>query len=241
MEHRLVVGIAEVHVAKAHVAPQLHQGAVGPLPGPVAGAAVRLGEVFAVLFHPHQHGAALVGFRLGVHDGEDAFGAGHGGQQHVDLLADLGHRLGDLTHVHQVGAHGAHVEDAPQSQQAADAAGGGVVDAAQVAHSGHHGAGVGLGAGGGVPIGGVEGGELLHGLALVVEDLDDLLALDHLLDVAVEGSERCLLLLEIGAAAAAHELDHEAHHQQEEHGDERQPPVEHEHHDQCAEEGQHAG
>ncbi len=79
-------------------------------------------------------------------------------------------------------------------QQAADAAGDGIVDMGEVAHGGHHGAGVGLGPGGRLPIGLVPlPVKPCLGRSLMVEDLDDLLALDHLLDIAVDSADSLLL------------------------------------------------
>ena len=75
----------------------------------------------------------------------------------------------------------------------------------------------------------------------MVKDLDNLLPLDHLLDVAVETAQGRLLLLEAGAAAAAHAFDHQEHQTQEHEGDEGQRPVQiHQHHHR-AHEGQQVG
>ena len=241
VEHGFLRVIAEVHVLKPHVAPQLRQGAVGLLPGPVAGAAVRLRQGIAVLQHPHQGGAALIRLGVGVHHGKNALRAGYGGQQGVHLLADLAHRLGHLLDIQQVRAQGADIEHTGDGQQAAHAAGDGVVDAGEVAHGRHHGPGIGLGHGGGVAIGAVAGGELVQGLLLMVKDLDDLLTLDHLLNVAVETAQGRLLLLEAGAAAAAHALHHQEHQPQEHEGDQRQRPVQVNQHEHGAHKGDEVG
>ena len=241
VEHRLFRVVAEVHMVKAHVAPQLRQGAVGLLPGPVAGAAVRLRQGIAVLQHPHQGGAALIRLGVGVHHGKNALRAGYGGQQGVHLLADLADGLAHLLHIQQVRAQGADIEHTGDGQQAAHAAGDGVVDAGEVAHGGHHGPGIGLGHGGGVAIGAVAGSELVHGLLLVVKDLDDLLALDHLLNVAIEAAQGRLLLLEADAAAAAHAFDHQEHQTQEHEGDEGQGPVQVNQHEHGAHKGNEVG
>jgi len=241
VEHRLFPIVGEGHVVKAHVAPQLHQRAVRLFPGPVAGAPLRLRQGIAVFLHADDDGLALIGLGLFVHDGEDALGAGRRGQQGVDLLADLAHRLAHLLDVQQVRAQRADVKYAADGQQAAHAAGDGVVDLAEVAHGGHHHAGIGLGSGGGVAVVAVEGGKALHGLALVVEYLDDLLAFDHLLDIAVQRAQRRLLPLEIGTAAAADDLHHQPHQAQEQESDQRQPRVQHDHHHHGAHKGQHVG
>ena len=228
-------------MVEPHVAPQLHQRAVGLFPCPEAGAPIRLRQGIAVLLHPDDDGLALVRLRLGLHNGEDALRAGDGRQQHVHLLADLGNGLAHLLDVQQVRAQGAHVEHAADGQQAAHAAGDGVVDTGQVGHGRHHGAGVGLGGGGRRLVRGVQPGELLDGLALVVEDLDDLLPLHHLLNIAVHGAQRLLLRLKAHAAAAAHTLDHQQHQHQKREGDQRQQPVHIQHHSNNADKRQGAG
>ena len=75
----------------------------------------------------------------------------------------------------------------------------------------------------------------------MVKDLDDLLPLDHLLDIAVHGAQRLLLALEIDAAAAAHGFDHQTHQPQKGKGDQRQPRIEHDHHQHRTQKGQHIG
>ena len=225
VEHRLIRIVAEGDVVEAHVAPQLCQGAVGLLPCPVAGALRHLGEGIAVLLHPDDGGLALVLLRLGLHDGEDTLGAGYGGQNGVHLLADLAHRLGHLLDVQQIGPQRANIEHTAHGQQSAYAAGDGVVDAGEIGGGGHHGSGIGLGHGGRRLIGIVAGRELVDGLLLVVEHLDDLLALDHLLNVAVEVAKSGLLPLEADPAASTDDLHHQQHQPQKGEGDKGQRPV----------------
>ena len=228
-------------MVEPHVAPQLHQCAIRLFPRPVAGALRRLCQSIPVFFHPDDDGLAIVRLRLLLHDGKNALGAGSSRKQCIDLLADLPHGLADLLDVQQVRAQRAHIEHAADGQQAADAAGDGVVDLAEVAHGGHHHTGVGLGRSGRVPVAAVEPGEACDGLVLVVKDLDDLLSLDHLLDIAVHGAQRRLLPLEIGAAAAADRLDDHGHQAKEQEGDQCQPWIQHDHHHHRAHKGQHIG
>ena len=89
VEHGFLRVIAEVHVLKPHVAPQLRQESRRTFFRPVAGAAVRLRQGVAVLQHPDQGGGAVVGFGVGVHHGENPLGAGHRRQKGIHLLADL--------------------------------------------------------------------------------------------------------------------------------------------------------
>ena len=241
VQHGLFLGVAEVHMVKPHVAPQLRHGAVGSFPGPAAGAVGHLAEGPVLLLRPDQYGLALVHLRLLLHHGEDALRAGHGGQDGVHLLAHLGDGLGHLLHIQQVRRQGSDVSHAADSQQTAHAAGHGVVDAGEVAHSGHHGAGVGLGGGGRLAVALVEGVKLVNGLLLVVKDLDDLLPLDHLLHIAVHRAQCCLLLLKAHPAAPADGLHREEHQHQKGNGDKRQHPVQIQHHAHGAQEGQGAG
>ena len=74
-------------------------------------------------------------------------------------------------------------------------------------------------------IGIVAGRELVDGLLLVVEHLDDLLALDHLLNVAVEVAKSGLLPLEADPAASTDDLHHQQHQPQKGEGDKGQRPV----------------
>ena len=75
----------------------------------------------------------------------------------------------------------------------------------------------------------------------MVEHLDDLLALHHLLDIAVHGAQRLLLCLKAHAASAANALDHQQHQHQKGKGDQRQHPVHIQHHNNNADKRQGAG
>ena len=126
-------------------------------------------------------------------------------------------------------------------EHGAQAAAEGVVDIVQIAHGGHHGSGVGVGPGGRLAVCLVPGIEALLRGSLMVEDLDDLLPLDHLLDVAVDLSQSALLGGEIPPAAAADNPDHQQHHPQHGEGDQRQHRAEDQHHEDGARKVQRAG
>ena len=241
VQHGLFLGVAEVHMVKPHIAPQLRHGAVRGLPGPAAGAVGHLPERPVLLLRPDQHSLALVRLGLLLHHGEYALCAGHGGQDGIHLLAHLGNGLGHLLYIQQVRRQGANVPHAADGQQAAHAAGHGVVNAGEVAHGGHHGAGVGLGGGGRLAIALVEGVKLVDSLLLVVKDLNDLLALDHLLHIAVHRAQGRLLPLKAHPAAPADGLYRQEHQCQESKGDKRQHPVQVQHHPDGPQEGQDAG
>ena len=110
VEDGLFGGVAEVHVKEADVALQLGvgQGAVvvGVLPGPEAGALVRLDQIVVlVVLGVDQGDVAVVGLAGGVHHGVDALGAGQG---HDDAVGLHGH-LAD-----------GHIEALVQSQERHD-------------------------------------------------------------------------------------------------------------------------
>ena len=75
----------------------------------------------------------------------------------------------------------------------------------------------------------------------MVEDLDDLLALDHLLNIAVDVAQVPLLGHEVPAAAPAHGHDDQEHQAQREHGHQKQQRAEIEHHSHHAHKGQAVG
>ena len=241
VEDDLAVIVAEDYMVEPHVAPNRHQGAVRFFPGPGAGIVAGFRQVAAAVFRgPHQRHLALIHLRLGLHDLKDPLGAGHGGEDGVHLLGDLGDGLAHLSGVLQKGRQTAQVA-AADGQETAHAAGDGVVDIGEVAHGRHHGAGVSLGPGGRLAVGLVALPETLLGGRLMVEDLDDLLALDHLLDIAVHRAQRGLLLGKVPAAAAAHHFHHPQHHHQHGKGDEGQHRAQDDHHGDGAHEVQRAG
>ena len=228
-------------MVKPHVAPQFHQRAVGLFPCPPAGTPGGLRQAVAVLFHTDDDGLAFVYLRPGVHDGENALRAGRRRQQRVHLLADLPYRLADLLDVQQIGAQRADVKHTGHGQQSAHAAGDGVVDLAEIAHGGHHHTGVGLSRRGRLTVLVVESGKPADSLLFMVENLDDLLAFDHLLDITVYRAQRLLLPLEVDTAAAADHLHYSAHQGKEGKGDQRQDGIEDDHHQHRTHKGQHIG
>ena len=75
----------------------------------------------------------------------------------------------------------------------------------------------------------------------MVENLNDLLALDHLLDIAVDIADSLLLGGEVPAAAAADGFDHQQHHRQHQKRYSSEDGAEDDHHCHGAEERQRAG
>ncbi len=161
---------------------------------------------------------------------EDALGARQGGEEGGHLLGDLVQGLAHLLGVVQVYHQSAQVEALEDGQQAAEGGGEGVADVHQVAGDGHDDAGVEVGLLGRVPVGLVELAELRLGLLLVGEGLDHLQPLDDLLDVAVHVAQCGLLLLVVAAAAAAQLVEHGHGDRQHQGGDQKELPVDEEHH-----------
>ena len=241
VEDGLALIVAKDHMVETDVAPEGGQFPVRLFPGPGAGLEGGLGEgAVPALHHPHQLHLALVHLGLRLHDLEDALGAGHGGEDGVHLLGDLVDGLAHLLGVVEEGSKTAQVA-AADGQQSAHAAGDGIVHMGEVAHGGGHDAGEGLGIGAGLAVDLVEFMELLHGGVFVVKDLDDLLALDHLLDVAVDLAHRLLLGREVPTAPAADELHRQHHDRQHAKGDKGQRGAQDDHHGDGANKGEGAG
>ena len=136
-------------------------------------------------------GVGLLG--VDVHDAEHALCAGEGGEDGVGLLGKLVDGAGELAGVVDEHGEAADVKASQRAQHAADAGGQRVADLAGVAHDGAHQAAEEHGAHLLAAQVVVETAELLFADFLVAEDLDDLLAGDVFLDVAVDCAEGCLL------------------------------------------------
>ena len=242
VEDGLLRHVAEHHVLEAHVAPEGHQRSVRPLPGPAVAAVPRLGEgTVRAAANVHQGDPALVHLRGRLHDLEDPLRTGDGSQDVVHLLAHLADGLAHLAGVLEVHQQGPQVKAHGDGEQRPYAAGEGVVDVADVPHGGHHRSREGLGVGGAMPVALVALPETGLGLGLVVEHLDDLLALDHLLDIAVHLAQVPLLGHEVPAGALAHGHDDQEHHPQGEHRHQKQNRAEVQHHRHHAHKRQHTG
>ena len=69
-------------------------------------------------------------------------------------------------------------------------------------------------------------------LLLVIEDLDDLLAGYHLLNIGVQFAQAVLLLGVVDPAVFGAEINIPEHRRIAQHNEQREPPVEHKEHDQ---------
>ena len=223
VEDGLPLLIAEIDVFKAHIAAQGRARAVRFKPVPAL-AVFRMGEAHRALVH----------FRGLAHGLEDALRAGQRRKEEVGLSGELVDGHGRLAHEDQIAGEAAHVRQTVEGKQSAKDGDDGVVDVGDGDHGGHHGGGIALRALAGLAQGLVALAELFQVRLLVVEDLDDLLAADHFLDIAVELAQVLLLMAVMRLAAAAAVTDVEEHGQIAQHHEQRQPPVEDEEEQQRA-------
>ena len=226
VQHRPARLVAEVHVLEPDVPAQGAQLAFGTAPGPFAGLAAGLAQFTAGLLDAHEDGPALVRFRPLIQDLENALGPGEGGEKEVRLLRELVYRRRRLADEHQVTGETARVRHAAQCHDAAQDGHDGVINIRDADHGGDHRRGVALRAGTREPERLVFLLELGHGSVLVVKDLHDLLAVDELLNVAVQLSEAGLLTVVVHLAPLPAEADVEKHRGVADGDDEGEPPVE---------------
>ena len=218
VEHHLIVAVAEIDVIHHDIALQLAifgfaRVLVRVLPRPEAGAAVAFGDdaVFVLLRVDEVH-IAVVHFRRLIQQLKDALRACQRHDDGVRLLRDLVDRLVEALIQGQEGDQRANgqAEIAVGRQQTADHR---AEHIAQVAHrhrQRHDGVGDAVGVVGALAEGIVELLEAREILFLVAEDLDDLLAVHHLLDIAVDPAQ-ILLLGDEEAPGALDALDGERH------------------------------
>ena len=242
VENGLAGNIAEYHVVETDISRQRNQRTIRTLPGPLAGSILCLLQgAVGPLAHIDQGGLALVHLRCDLHDLKDPLRTGDGCQHVIDLLADHTHRLTHLTDVLEIHDQGAKIQAHVDGEQGSSAAGKSVVDMGNVAHGRHNGARKGLGRRGAAAICFIALGKALPCLGLVVENLDDLLTLDHLLDIAIDNPDIPLLFRKKVAAALAHGHYHKEHEAQTEDGHQEQYRAGNDHHEHHAHESEAAG
>ena len=210
--------VAEVHILKDDVALQLgvSDSAIGVLlfPGPDAGGLVGLGQgVVGLELGMHQGDVALVDLGLFIQQGEDTGAASQSHDDCVQLHGDLSDGLVEALIKGQEAGQLAQRQaaDAADGQRTADHSAEHIAQVAQLAVDGHRHQRVGVGLVGAVEQLIVEFVELLDGGILVAENLDDLLAVHHFLDVAVDFAQLLLLLEEVLAGVAGEILGGQHH------------------------------
>ena len=233
VEYRLFRHIGKVYTVHNDIALQLGVGnravcLMGMLPGPVAGASsgFRNGAVGADVGIDQRH-IPLVGLRLLVHQLKHTLRAGQCHDDGVDLVADLGDGVVESAAEQHEGHQVAQTQQLPVGGYRHDTAHNGengILDIAQIViHGAHHVAE--LSGGIGVPAQLlVQLVELFLADILVVEDLDHLLAVDHLLHIAVQRAQGALLTDEEFACLAndLHSDEQNAGHSEQDH--QRQDP-----------------
>ena len=222
-QHRLFRHIGKVHMGKAYIAPQGHQGAVRHTPV----------VVVALLLQGH---LALVLLGRQVQDAKNPLGTGQGHHQSVELLGDLADAVGKGADILQKADEDA-AGPLPCQPQDAHRAGDGIEDVGQVVENGAHHGGDGGGGGGGLAQVLVDDVELLHDLLFVGEHLHVTLAGNHLLHIAADGGGKALLA-GVGALADFGGDPHHQHHDgPQHHHDGKQPHGQGQHHGNGAHQG----
>ena len=249
MQDDFIRVVAEVHIEEAHVAAQLCEGGravlVRVLPRPDAGFSLGFDQLaFLVVAGVDEGYIAVISLRLLVHQLEDTLRACKRHDDRVELLRNLsdrhGERLGQLEEGRDNADRDAVADDAGQRQRTADHRHEHVQQVADVAHDRHEDIREGVRVAGRLTQLIVQLVKLLLALVLVAEYLDDLLAVDHFLDVAVDLAERGLLREEVACGLAADILDDNEHDRHAEQNENRQPDVGHDHADEHRDDG-HGG
>ena len=243
MQDLFVRRITEVHVIEHNAPGKLRvcdrAVAVRVLPRPEARVVVGLNERAVFLRGVDKRHIAVVRLRLGIHEREDTRCTGQRRDDGVELVGDLRDRVCkparereegcDHTERERVHARQAEVRRAGNRHRAADDGDDDILQITYGVHHRHHAVGHAAGARGVFRPDAVAAAQLRLALLLVTEDLDDLLTVDHLLNIAVEIGQ-CPLLCHEVAADAAGELAHE--HENERHDgahDQRQPDADVQH------------
>ena len=141
----------------------------------------------------HQFHAALVHLGLKVHSRKQALGTGQRIEQEVAQLRKLVDGHGGLAYEDQIARKRTYVGESLDAEHAARHGDDGVVGIADHHGHGHHRVGVGLRGATGAAQLLVAHVKTRHVGLLVIKDLDDLLARDHLFDISVQIAQRCLL------------------------------------------------
>jgi len=209
--------IAEVHIVQAHVALQRRVGhaavrLVRMAPCPHLGGLLGFRQLAVDVLRIDQLDVAVIALRLLIEHLEDALGAGDAHDDGVDLRRDLVDVAGELPrHAQKRHDHGDGERQAGDAQirrfvideHAAGDRHRDVDDVADVVEDRHQDVGIAVGQTRGVEQILVDLVKLLLRGVLMVEDLDDLLAVDHLFDVAFGLAGDLLLLDEVVRGLAA--------------------------------------
>ena len=186
--------VAEVHMLKAHIAPQGNILSRRLMPGPA----------LPCLFQTY---GSLINLGGLIHNLKDTLGTCQRSQQEVALLGKLIDGRGGLTHKDQIAGQTARVGHPFQGHNASQDRDNGVVDIRDGHYRRDHGSSIALGSSTCPAQGLVFLVKNLHAGLLVVEDLYHFLSVDHLLDITIQIAQTGLLFGVVSPAAAAAEAD----------------------------------
>ena len=252
----LIRRVAEVHMVEHDAALELRVRdrtvAVRVLPRPETGVVVSLDERTVFFLRVDERHIAVVRFRLGVHERKDARRAGQRSDDGVKLVGDLRNgvckpareRQERRNHAERERVHAGQTEvrRTGNGHRAADDGNDDILQVTDGVHHRHHAVGHTAGARGVFRPDAVAAVQLRLALLFVAEHLDDLLAVDHLFDIAVEIRQRRLLRHEV-AADAAGELAHKHKNERHDRADDQRHPdadIQHaEEHDRQRKHGRH--
>ncbi len=225
MQNRVLPVVGEIHILQDDVALEtlIRHAAVGLdlLPGPLLGAFFALLDLTVPFPTAHECHRALVRLRLLIHQREDTTRTRETHDDRVDLLRDTADLTGELP-LHVEERHGdadaeghtaqAQVRHLQEEQHAAVERQHDIKHVSDIAEDRHQGIRVAVRLLRHREKLVVDLVEIALRRILVVEDLDDLLTVHHLLDEALGLCNRRLLLHEVASGAAAdllHDLRHD--------------------------------
>ena len=219
MQNDLLLIIAEINILKDDVTLQLGVAGLSVsthmLPRPGAGGLVRLGDgIVRQIFRVDQRHIALVDLGLLVQQGKDTRTAGQCHDDRVQLHGDLADGLVELAVQHKEAGQPAQRQiaaEAADNQRATDDSAEDIAQVAQLAVDRHRHQRVGVGLVGALEQLIIELVELIDGDLLMAEHLDDLLAVHHLLNVAVDLAQLLLLPEEVFAGVPGQILRDQQH------------------------------
>ncbi len=250
MQDNFILGIAEIHVVKTHLAAHARIGQrtvlVGMLPCPDAGTLRRFVQLaLFVVLGVDQRNIAVVLLGQFVHQLENTVRACHCHNNRVQLLGNLGKRHGEAFCQLQKGCDIAQRKRRKPGnrQRAAHNRGQHVLQIAQVRHNRHQDIREPVGTGRRVAKLVVQLVEALLGRGFVAEYLDNLLTVHHFLNITIHLAKLFLLLDKVPPGAPTDKLGRFCHQHQHDNQQQGQLPAQddhgNEHADQRNRRGEH--
>ena len=249
MQHDLIVVIAEIHVVEHHVAGQFRVGdgavrLMGVLPGPHAGALPALYDItIGIFLRADKRYIPFVHFRRFIHQLKNTVGAGKGHDNRVELLADLGDGLVEVSVERQEGNQctDGQAKLPVCSKECAGDGADHIADMTELGVQRHQNISELVGIVGALTKIFVELSETCKAFFLMAEYLDHFLAFHHLLDITVDFPDILLLRHEVSSGKGGYVAGDKHHHAYHEKRDNGQRNAQIEHADKHADNGDHAG